>query len=262
MENSKLDFYTRFGQATGPGITKYAQLRLALLKAIESGYWAAGEKLPTELELQQATPFGLGTVQRALNELTSEGIVFRKQGHGSFVAHPRKAMNQQWHCRFIDDTGFGFLPIFPKVLFNGRTSDYGPWSIFLEQKGDNILRVDRRISINHEFNVYSKIYVNADKFGAVLDKPASELEGANLKMLLLQKFNLPITILSQNLRMIEFPYDISKEVGVKRGTTGLHIDAVASAGRTVHLYYQEWFIPPNPRTLRMVENSVISHAME
>jgi DNA-binding GntR family transcriptional regulator len=259
---SKLDFYPRFSQTSGPGITKYAQLRLALLKAIESGYWNPGEKLPTELELKEVTPFGLGTVQRALTELTNEGIIVRKQGHGSFVARPRKAMTHQWHCRFLDDTGTSFLPIFPKVLFKTRISEYGAWSLFLEQQGDNIIRIDRRISINHEFNVYSKFYTNADKFGTVLDKPLSELESANLKLLLMKNFNLPITILSQNLRMVEFPADICKEIGVKRGTLGLHIDAVASAGRTVHLYYQEWFIPPNSRPLRIVENSIISDTFE
>jgi len=261
-KQSKLDFYTRFGQAKGLGITKYAQLRLALLKAIESGYWAPGEQLPTELELKEVTPFGLGTVQRALTELTNEGIIVRKQGYGSFVAHPRKAMTHQWHCRFLDDTGTGFLPIFPKVLFKARISEYGPWSSFLEQQADNIIRIDRCISINHEFNVFSKFYTNADKFGTVLDKPLSELESANLKLLLMQKFNLPITILSQDIRMVEFPADICKEIGVKRGTLGMHIDAVASAGRTVHLYYQEWFIPPNPRVLRIVENSIISNTFE
>ena len=242
---SKLDFYTRFGQVKTPGMTKYAQLRLALLNAIESGYWAPGDKLPTEFELTEVIPFGQGTVQRALNELTREGIIVRQQGHGSFVAHPRKAMTQQWHCRFLDDTGTGFLPIFPKVLFKASENEYGPWSSFLDQTGGNIIRIDRRISINHEFNVYSKFYTNADKFGSVLDKPLSELESANLKLLLMKKFNLPITILTQNLRIVEFPADISKEIGVKRGTIGLHIDAVASAGRSVHLYYQEWFIPPN-----------------
>jgi len=251
------NFYTRFGQASAHGITKYAQLKLALLNAIESGYWAPGDKLPTELELTEATPFGLGTVQRALNELTQEGIIVRRQGHGSFVARPRKSMALPWHCRFLDDNGTGFLPIFPKVLFKARISDYGPWSSFLGQQGDNIMRIDRRISINHEFNVFSRFYTNADKFERILDKPLTELESANLKMILKQKFNLPITVLTQNILMIWFPVDICKEIGVKRGTFGLHIEAVASAGRTVHLYYQEWFIPPTKRKLRIVENSII-----
>ncbi|RJQ62300.1 MAG: GntR family transcriptional regulator [Desulfobacteraceae bacterium] len=251
------DFYSRFGKAGGQGITKYARLRLTILNAIESGHWAPGDKLPTELEFTKMTPYGLGTVQRALNELTHEGIIVRQQGHGSFVARPRKSMALPWHCRFLDDSGTDFLPIFPKVLYKAKITEYGPWSPFLDQKGDNIIRIDRRISINHEFNVFSRIYINADRFGSILDKPASELESANLKMVLKQNFNLPITVVSQDLLMVRFPADICSEIGVKRGTTGIHLDAVASAGRTVHLYYQEWFIPPTRRKLRIVENSTI-----
>jgi DNA-binding GntR family transcriptional regulator len=256
-EDTNKDFFSAYGSPSVPGLTKYARLRLALLKAIESGYWLPGQKLPSEMELAALAPFGLGTVQRALRELTEEGIIVRRQGHGSFVVEPRKAMHKPWHCRFLNDDGINFLPIFPKVLLVKRVGEPGPWSGFLDQDGDNILRIDRRISINHEFNVYSKFYANADKFGYLLDKPLSELESANLKFILNQKFNLPITIVAQDLTMVELPENICAEIGVKKGTHGLYIKAVASAGKTVHLYYQEWFIPPNKRTLRIVENSPI-----
>lgn len=256
MKNDqKLDFFSRFVSQHTPGTAKYALLRNAMLKAIESGYWAPGEKLPTENDITGATPFSLGTVQRALRELTDEGLIVRRQGHGSFVVGPRKAMDKPWHCRFLNDDASAFLPIFAKVLLVERVNEYGPWSPFLEQKGDNIIRIDRRISINHEFSVYSRFYTNADKFGSLLEKPIPELESANLKYLLNQNFNLPITLVSQNLRILEFSDDVCKKIEARRGTIGLHIEAIASAGKTIHLYYQEWFIPKNDRTLRIVENS-------
>jgi GntR family transcriptional regulator len=255
--DQKRDFYRKFGSQAVPGMTKYALLRDALLKAIESGFFAPGEKLPAENDLAGMTPFGLGTVQRALRELAEEGIIKRSQGHGSFVAGPAKPMHKPWHCRFLDDEGTGFLPIFPKILSVRRIGDYGPWSAFLDQQGENVIRIDRRISINHEFKIYSKFFANADKFGDVLEKPISELEAANLKLLLNQKFNLPITVLTQNLRFLRFPAEVCKAIDVKPATLGLHLEAVASAGKTVHLYYQQWYIPPNARALRIVENSAI-----
>jgi DNA-binding GntR family transcriptional regulator len=257
----KLDFFAKFGSAGFTGMAKYALLRDAMLKAIEGGHWLPGEKLPAENQIAGATHFALGTVQRALRELVAEGIITRIQGHGSFVAEPRKPMDKPWHCRFLDDSGADFLPIFPKVLSVERIAELGTWSAFLEQRGDNVIRIDRRISINHEFSIYSRFYANADKFGTVLQRPFAELESNNLKMLLNQHFNLPITVVSQDLRFLEFPSAVCKVIEVKRGTVGLHIQAVASAGRSMHLYFQEWYIPPNKRTLRVVENSPIGNTI-
>ena len=259
--DQKLNFFAKFGSSGVSGLAKYARLRTALLKAIESGHWAPGEKLPAENQIAQATRFALGTVQRALRELSQEGVITRIQGHGSFVAQPRKPMDSPWHCRFLNDDGTDFLPIFPKILLIERTGEQGPWSAFLEQRGDNVIRIDRWISIDHEFKVYSKFYTNADKFGAVLQRPISELETANLKLLLNQSFNLPITILSQDLRFSEFPEEVCKAIDVKRGTVGLHIQAVVGLGKSAHLYFQEWYIPPNDRTLRVVENSPIGNSL-
>ncbi len=251
------DFFEKFGVQPVAGVTKYALLRNAILKAIEEGYWASGAKLPAENEFVRVTPFGLGTVQRALRELTEEGFIVRRQGYGSFVAVPGRSMDKPWHCRFLNDDGTDFLPIFPKILKIERTGAYGPWSVFLEQQGANVICVERQIRINYEFTLYNRFFANADKFGDVLGGPISDIEAANLKMLLTRKCSLPITVLTQNMRFLEFSKDVCRKTEVKHPTTGILLDATASAGKTVHLYYQEWYIPPNTRALRIVENSPI-----
>jgi len=256
-----LDFFSKFGSQPELGVTKYALLRNAILRAIECGYWKAGEKLPAESEFVQMTPFGLGTVQRALRELTDSGFITRSQGHGSFVSPPGKAMDKPWHCRFLNDEGTDFLPIFPRILSVEKTDEQGSWSVFLEQQGANVVRVDRQISINYEFTIYNRFYANADKFGDILlEKPVDELDAANLKVLLNKKFNLPITILTQNMRLIEFTEGICSKTEVKYPTVGIHLEAIASAGKMIHLYYQEWYIPPNTRALRLVENATIQNS--
>jgi DNA-binding GntR family transcriptional regulator len=83
MDSSQDNFFQRFRWPIEPGVPKYAQLRRAIISAIDQGYWRPGAKLPTELELTKLTPFSLGTVQRTLRALTDEGIIERRQGHGS-----------------------------------------------------------------------------------------------------------------------------------------------------------------------------------
>ncbi|MDW4901358.1 MULTISPECIES: GntR family transcriptional regulator [Streptomyces] len=53
---------------------------------IRSGEWIAGTKLPSTRELAEEYGVAAGTVQRALTELRTAGLVYSHQGRGSFVA--------------------------------------------------------------------------------------------------------------------------------------------------------------------------------
>jgi GntR family transcriptional regulator len=71
-----------------PGAPLYAQLKSAILDAIESGRWSAGDRLPSEAELCDALGVSRTTVRQALAELEADGLLRREQGRGTFVAEP------------------------------------------------------------------------------------------------------------------------------------------------------------------------------
>jgi GntR family histidine utilization transcriptional repressor len=70
---------------TGP---VYDQIKRCLMARIRSGTWPPRHRIPAEADL--ATHFGTArmTVNRALRELTEEGLIVRKRRAGSFVAQP------------------------------------------------------------------------------------------------------------------------------------------------------------------------------
>lgn len=239
----KLDISARSGQP------KYMQLRDTLLAAIESGCWQPGARLPTETNLTRQTALSLGTVQRALRALVEDGVVVRQQGSGTFVADSRKPMDAPWHCRFIADDGKSFLPIYPKVLIRKRIRERGPWSALLEQRGNNIIRIDRVISIHDEFSVYSKFYLNGERFAGILKKPLAELDGANFKALLGREFGLPVTHITQSMSTAAFPSDVCRALKQGSSAVGTLLEIAASTGRGRHVYFQSLYIPPNRRRL-------------
>jgi GntR family transcriptional regulator len=67
----------------------YFQLTRLLTGEIESGRWAAGERLPSEPAI--CAQFGVSrtTVRQALAQLEAEGMIRREKGRGTFVAEPR-----------------------------------------------------------------------------------------------------------------------------------------------------------------------------
>ncbi len=68
----------------------YVQLRDALRGQIENGEWKVGSQVPTESELMEQYRVGRATVRQALQELVNQGLLYRKQGKGTFVSRPRQ----------------------------------------------------------------------------------------------------------------------------------------------------------------------------
>ncbi len=64
----------------------YGQVKSFIKAHISSGEWKPGAPVPSEAALMQQFGVSRMTVNRALRELTAEGMVTRVQGSGTFVA--------------------------------------------------------------------------------------------------------------------------------------------------------------------------------
>ena len=67
----------------------YVRVKQAIVQKIRSGAWLPNTKLPSESELLQQLGVSRMTINRALRELTIEGLLVRMQGVGTFVAMPK-----------------------------------------------------------------------------------------------------------------------------------------------------------------------------
>ena len=64
----------------------YTQVKEFVQQHISSGQWRPGAPVPSEAMLMQQFGISRMTVNRALRELSAEGMVTRVQGSGTFVA--------------------------------------------------------------------------------------------------------------------------------------------------------------------------------
>ncbi len=70
----------------------YQQIKKSIQQKIAAGEWTAGQKLPSENDLVATLEVSRMTINRALRELTQQGLIKRVHGLGSFVAEtPRHA---------------------------------------------------------------------------------------------------------------------------------------------------------------------------
>ncbi|WP_163100150.1 GntR family transcriptional regulator [Peribacillus alkalitolerans] len=70
-------------------IPLYHQLMERLKGSIEKGHWAPGDKIPSENQLMDQFGVSRNTSKKAIEELVQEGILYRVQGKGTFVAKPK-----------------------------------------------------------------------------------------------------------------------------------------------------------------------------
>lgn len=68
---------------------RYQQIKQDLLDRIAAGEWGVGQAIPPEQTLAREFAVARMTVNRALHDLTSAGILVRRRGSGTYVAPPR-----------------------------------------------------------------------------------------------------------------------------------------------------------------------------
>ncbi|MGG0174915.1 GntR family transcriptional regulator [Gottfriedia acidiceleris] len=70
-------------------IPLYHQLMERLKDSIENGNWTPGDKIPSENQLMVQFSVSRNTAKKAIEELVQEGILYRIQGKGTYVAKPK-----------------------------------------------------------------------------------------------------------------------------------------------------------------------------
>lgn len=236
-----------------PGVPKYVAMRDAIVSVVNDGYWPPGTRLPTESEWAERLPLSLGTIQRALRLLVDDGVIVRRPGAGSFIAERNVGrMHAPLHCRFFDESGTGYMPVYPKVLSREEVRQPGPWSQHLGT--ENLLRIERTLDIDGEFTVFSRFFADPTRLPALATLPLRKLSGENFKDIIWRESHQPIGRLNQFLCTAQFPPEVCEAIGAPRGTKGQLLQVEAFVGRDSPIYYQELFIPPNRRRLHLASD--------
>ena len=90
----------------------YQQIKVLILKSLQSGEWKPSTSIPSEVELAARFKVSQGTVRKAIDELAAENLLVRRQGKGTFVA-----THAEQHIQYR------FLKLFPD---NGDPDSEGP----------------------------------------------------------------------------------------------------------------------------------------
>lgn len=245
------------------GVPKYTALRDTVVQAVAAGRFAPGDRVPNEQELAAVLPISLGTIQRALRQLVEEGVIQRRPGQGSFIAGRSGdgEMAQPFHCRFVDDSGHGYLPVFPEGLArraiarggSADAPDAAEWPRWLGV--DEALEITRRIRIGDEFAVHSRFVVDARRLPVFAVTPLRSLARENFKDVIFRASGRNIHKVDLFLRQQPAPPEVAVLIGARPRQACMALRAVAYLGDSDPVYYQQIFIPPTGRELHIVADN-------
>lgn len=80
------DLARRYAERASSSVPAYQRVKDLVTEQIMSGRWREGDALPSESRFVEVLGLSRMTINRALRELTAEGLIRRVMGVGSFVA--------------------------------------------------------------------------------------------------------------------------------------------------------------------------------
>jgi GntR family transcriptional regulator len=213
-------------------IPLYYQLENILREKIMSGVFAAGSRLPTEIELIRLYGVGRITVRQALAALTKDGLIERRRRRGTFVTE-RKTRRRPFEER-VDLTGSLDEVIaaeagatFKVIEMNRIDADPQEAELFGLGAGEPLYRVKRLGLREGKPRNLTLDYLPAE-IGERLT--AEELSAGSLLQTLETRFGLSLKGASQRITAaLADPY-LAKLLDVRVGSPILSIERAVYAG--------------------------------
>ena len=211
----------------GSAAPLHAQLREAILEAIEGGRWRPGDRLPSETDLCRRFDISRTTVRQALTMLELEGALRREQGRGTFVAEPAPTSGfLQSSAGFQEDAERDGHVVTSHVL-NVGVERMPSWAAAgLDREPDTHgVSVERVRSIDGQVVMYADTWILLDFAEGVL---AADLSRESLYHVLRERHGVVVHEGRRSVEAVMAEPRVAQLLDVPQGSPLLYVEAVTS----------------------------------
>jgi GntR family transcriptional regulator len=187
-------------------VPKFQLIVNSILTQIISGKLKSGDRLEAERSLTDVYGVSLGTVQRAMDELVSRGVLVREVGRGSFIRGLGSSVDARY-IRFQDSAGRE-LPVFWKILSVGTSGNQEAAQNFFG-KHTAVTRIDRLVDIDHKVSMVSHFYLSRENFNLLMQKDDLK-DHTNLRLALSERLAITALRLEQRFGFEAMSEEVAK----------------------------------------------------
>ena len=178
----------------------YAQLEDRLRSCILSGEWQANHAIPSENEMSRTYGLSRMTVRSVVTTLVNEGLLYRVQGKGTFVAEPKISTRSPAYLGVREQLEqMGYQTSTRLVTFNTIEANGHVAAMLGIQRDDPVYFLERvRYASGRPISIH-RSYLPCALCPALADKA---LEGEQLCVILEREFGFKTAFVSETLESI------------------------------------------------------------
>ena len=201
----------------------YRQAKDILVQRIAEGVWQPGQTLPNEFEIAADLGVSQGTVRKALDEMTAENLLVRRQGRGTFVArHDDERILFQFFKLVRDDAERRFPESRVLDVRVVRASPEARRRLDLAPV-DNVVKIERVRSLAGITCIAEGMVLPHRLFAGIENRDLPN----NLYELYASAFGVTVARASERLKAVAATPRTASHLGVAKGTPLLSIDRTA-----------------------------------
>jgi GntR family transcriptional regulator len=202
----------------------YMQVHEELTRHLAAGRWQPGTMLPSEQELARELGVSQGTVRKALDAMTAERILVRRQGRGTFVAEFEESRILFQFFRLYPDSGDRLFPVSKVLDWSSAKADAREAAALQLAPSAKVFRLLRLRFHGTEPMLRETISLPAARFPGFDELP--EVPN-NVYRLYSERWGITITKASEKLKAVLAGGADAAELGCKPGEPLLEIARTA-----------------------------------
>jgi GntR family transcriptional regulator len=219
----------------------YHQLYQILRSNITEREWQPGDMIPPESELIERYQVSRTTVRQVLDLLANEGLIYRQQGRGTFVAHPTVEHGLVRIVNFTEDMRMRGCEPSSKVLFSGLVPAPPDIAEKLQiEPGEELARLERlRLADGEPMGVEESYLVHRYCPGVLQHDYVSN----SLRETLGQDYGIRWTHARQTIRAILAPRDLADLLAIRPKSALLFVERISFSQQNIpveflRIYYR------------------------
>lgn len=195
----------------------FVRLARHIRERIIGGEWLPGQLLPGEEAFAKEMKVSVGTVRKAFDVLSGQGLVTRHRGRGTFVARATNERAFTSFFRLVDRRdGVRRLPVDAILLRERASADDSERTVLRLAEGELVYRLRRRRTLDGTPLVFETITFPYSRVGA--NEWGSDDAPAHLVYSFLeQQCSVSIGRVEDRLQACALPADIAEGFGLPTG---------------------------------------------
>ncbi len=195
----------------------YKEVARQMTDALKAGQWQPGEAIPSEKKLGEQFGVSIGTVRKAIDELTAHRILIRQQGRGTFVASHGESRYLYSFFHISRQDGHKEYPVVELVSFARGKADEEMARELGIAVGEKVFHITNVLKLEGEPVIVDEITVPVALYPGLTEKLMRERSGT-IYQLYEEEFRVSVVRTVERARAGVASSELAKLLRVKTGT--------------------------------------------